>query len=185
MNLVSMLKKGLGLAAEMSRPIDLGAVANISRQDFDDLETIRFSTPVPCMEYLSLLIENAVLLRTNRSGRVYAGFERLSRMEPVVDRYLRLADVSERVYVFGVKDWSPPRHPHMKTVSLPPSLCSREWFVIANSSNYHVALIARDEDGFGHRRWKKSFSRHQDKPQSAVTILAEEAETNIDLSITG
>ena len=38
------------------------------------------------------MIENALLLR-NRSGRVYAGFEKLSYLQPVVDRYLR-ADVS-------------------------------------------------------------------------------------------
>ena len=30
-------------------------------------------------------------------------------MEPVVDRYMRISDVSERVYVFGEPDWCPPR----------------------------------------------------------------------------
>lgn len=187
MNLLSMKEKALGLSAEMSPPVDLGTVANISRQDFDDRETIKFRTQVPCMEYLSLLIENAVLLRTNRSGRVYAGFEKLSRMEPIVDRYLRMADVSERVYIFGVNDWSPPRHPHMRTIALPPSsVLAREWFVIAMSSSYNVALIANDEDGLDAPVLdKRVFGGFKTSHKALVTKLAEEAERIVDLSMAG
>jgi hypothetical protein len=94
-----------------------------------------------------LLIENAVLLRTNRTGRIYVGFEKLSRMEAIIDRYLRIADVSERVYVFGEDDWQPPRHPNMKLITVPSgSQLGRELFVIAESSTLRVALVALDED---------------------------------------
>src|SRR5215210_6055686 len=111
---------------------DLGSFPNISRRTLDEHETFMFSAPVPCLEYISLLIENALLLRTNRTGMVYAGFEKLSRMEPVIDRYLRIADVSERVYVFGEADWKPPRHPNMKLITFPGDFqLAREWFVIA------------------------------------------------------
>jgi hypothetical protein len=104
------------LASVREEVEDLGRVALVSRKDFDERQTFRFRAPVPCLEYFSLLIENAVLLRTHRGGRLYVGFERLSRMEPVVDRYMRIADLSERVYVFGEPDWpaatpEPARHP--------------------------------------------------------------------------
>src|SRR5215213_10138078 len=113
----SMFDEAVASAGEMVE--DLGTVTHVSRRDFDERATFRFRAQVPALEYLSLLIENAVLLRTHRGGRLYAGFERLSRMEPVVDRYMRIADVSERVYVFGEPDWEPPRHPNMRVVRLP------------------------------------------------------------------
>ena len=134
--------------ASVSGTEDLGSVSNISRRTFDERETFLFRSQVPCLEYVALLIENALLLRTNRAGIVYAGFEKLSRMEGVIDRYLRIADVSERVYVFGEPDWKPPRHPNMKTIALTgDSRLAREWFVIADSPTLRVALVAVDEDG--------------------------------------
>jgi DICT domain-containing protein len=135
------------LAVAGSSAEDLGAVSHISRRDFDDRATFKCHAKVPCLEYVSLLIENAVLLRTNRAGRVYAGFEKLSRIEPVADRYLRIADVSERVYVFGEPDWKLPRHPHIRVIPvLPGAKLSREWIVIADSTSLRVALVAQDTD---------------------------------------
>lgn len=133
---------------ESSQVEDLGPVHNISRRDYDERETFLFrAKAAPCLEYLSLLIENALLLRTNRMGRVYAGFEKLSRMEPIADRYLRIADVSEKVYVFGEADWMPPRHPNMRLLTLAPDgKLAREWFVIADSSTLRAALIATTDE---------------------------------------
>ncbi len=142
-----MFDQALAFAGEAVE--DLGTVAHVSRRDFDERATFRFRAQVPALEYLSLLIENAVLLRTHRGGRLYAGFEKLSRMEPVVDRYMRIADVSERVYVFGEPDWKPPRHPNMRVIKLEdaPRL-AREWFVVADSPALRVALVGFDEEGF-------------------------------------
>ena len=145
----SMYEQAQRYAAQSASVEDFGCVSNIVRAHFDDHETFRFSAQVPCLEYISLLIENALLLRTNRAGRVYAGFEKLSRMEPVAERYLRIADLSERVYVFGEADWQPPRHPNMRSVVISSgSPLNQEWFVIADSPSLRVALVARDEDGF-------------------------------------
>ncbi len=135
---------------EHSAPVeDFGCITNIARVRFDGHESFRFGAQVPCLEYVSLMIENALLLRTNRAGRVYASFEKLSRMRPVADRYLRIADLSERVYVFGEADWQPPRHPNLRAVAVSSdSPLKREWFVIADSPTLRVALIAKDRDGF-------------------------------------
>lgn len=127
---------------------DLDSVSYISRRDFDERETFTFKAQVPCLEYLSLLIESAVLLRSKRAGRVYVSFEKLSAIECVVDRYLRIGDLSERVYIFGEPDWTPPRHPNIKIYPLPKdSLLTSEWIVIVDSPGLRVALIARDDDG--------------------------------------
>jgi Sensory domain in DIguanylate Cyclases and Two-component system len=127
---------------------DFGSVTNLSRRTFDEHETFLFRSQVPCLEYISLLIENALLLRARRTGRIYAGFQRLSHMEPVIDRYLRIADISEHVYVFGEADWRPPRHPNLKIITLPAdSKLTREWFVIAESTTLYAALVGFDEEG--------------------------------------
>src|ERR1051325_11221720 len=129
----SMFEQAVAFAGETVE--DLGTVTHVSRRDFDERASFRFRTQVPALEYLSLLIENAVLLRTPRGGRLYAGFERLSRMETVVDRYMRIADISERVYVFGEPDWKPPRHPNMRVIRIDDtSRLAREWFVVAHSA---------------------------------------------------
>jgi DICT domain-containing protein len=60
--------------------------------------------------------------------------------------FLRISDLSERVYVFGEPDWKPPSHPNMRVVKLKPDAkLAREWMVIANSKNFHSALVAVDE----------------------------------------
>jgi hypothetical protein len=176
----------LALKFANSSPIeDLGSVPHVSRRDFDERETFVFRSQVPCLEYVSLLIENAVLLRTNRTGRVYVGFEKLSRMEPIIDRYLRISDLSERVYVFGEEDWKPPRHPNMKVIGVASgSKLGREWFVIAESSTLRVAFVALDEDGFDVPVLEaRHFRALKSSDPIIVTRLAEAAEGLIDSSL--
>jgi DICT domain-containing protein len=172
-------------AAKDSQLEDLGQLAIVSRKNFDERPTFRFRAQVPCLEYVSLLIENALLLRTNREGRVYAGFEKLSRMEYVADRFLRISDVSERVYVFGVPDWKPPRHPNLGIVRLKPDTdLAREWFVIAHSQKFNAALVAVDEDGFDTPILdERNFRSFKTTDPRIVAQLAAAAEDLIDQSV--
>ena len=127
---------------------NLGEIASLARRDFAERESFICHTTTASVEYGCLLIENAVLLRTNRAGRVYAGVERLSLLQPIIDRYMRIADVSEAVYLFGQDDWRPPRHPNIHVVTLNQDFrLAREWFVIAQSPSLNCALIAFDETG--------------------------------------
>ena len=167
---------------------DLGTVPHLSRRDFDERPTIRFRARVPCLEYISLLIENALLLRTHRAGRLYAGFQKLSRMEGVVDRYMRIADISERVYVFGEPDWCPPRHPNMRVIKLPAATrLAREWFVVADSPALRVALVGFDEEGFNARAVpeERTFSALKTHDPEVVRRLASAAESLFDDSLGG
>lgn len=164
---------------------DLGTVPHISRRDFDERPTFRFRARVPCLEYISLLIENALLLRTHRAGRLYAGFQKLSRMEGVVDRYMRIADISERVYVFGEPDWCPPRHPNMRVIKLPAGTrLAQEWFVIADSPTLRCALLGVDEDGFSTPVLEeRTFQALKTCDPKIVAPLAAHAEGLIDAAL--
>ena len=181
----SMFDQAWRLANTSSRLEDLGSVPHISRRTFDERETFLFRSQSPCLEYVSLLIENALLLRANRAGRIYAGFEKLSRMEPVIDRYLRIADLSEHVYVFGESDWKPPRHPNMKVVTFPGDFqLAREWFLIADSSTLQCALVAFDEDCFDAPVPEaRVFRVFKSSNPSIVASLATTAEGLIDSSL--
>lgn len=164
---------------------DLGRVAHICRRDFEERETFLFRAQMPSLEYLNLLIENALLLRANRTGRVYAGFEKLSRMEPVIDRYLRIADLSERVYIFGAPDWKPPRHPHLKLITLAEdAILARESFLITESSIFNAALVAVREDEAGEQTPEAgSFRVFKSSDPAIVKQLTEAAEGLIDNSL--
>jgi DICT domain-containing protein len=127
---------------------NLGQVASIPRKEFVEREAFICRTTTASVEYGCLMIENDLLLRTNRGGRVYAGFGKLSQLQPIISRYLRIADISEYVYVFGEDDWHPPRHPNIRVVPLKPEFqLAREWFVITSSSTLTTAFVAIDEAG--------------------------------------
>lgn len=127
---------------------NLGQVASIAREELEERESLLYRTTTASVEYACLLIENALLLRTNRGGRVYAGFEKFSRLQPIIDRYLRIADVSESVFLFGEDDWHPPRHPNVRLITLDDNFrLSKEWFLITESSTLQNAIIAFDEAG--------------------------------------
>jgi DICT domain-containing protein len=173
------------LKAAGARVEDLGTVPHLSRRDFDERTTFSFRARVPCLEYVSLLIENGLLLRTHRAGRLYAGFQQLSRMEGVVDRYMRIADISERVYVFGEPDWCPPRHPNMRVIKLPAGTrLAREWFVVADSPTLRCALVGVDEDGFTTPVLEeRTFRALKTCEPGLVSALADEAECLIDAAL--
>jgi DICT domain-containing protein len=127
---------------------NLGEIASLARRDFTGRESFMCHTTTASVEYGCLMIENAILLRTNRAGRVYAGVEKLSALQPIIDRYMRIADISECVYLFGQDDWRPPRHPNIRLVALKQDFkLAREWFVITHSSSLNCALLAFDETG--------------------------------------
>ena len=127
---------------------ELGEVGSLARRDFVERESFICHTTTASVEYGCLMIENAILLRTNRSGRVYAGVEKLSALQPIIDRYMRIADVSESVFLFGQDDWRPPRHPNIRLITLNPDFrLTREWFVITHSKSMSCALVAYDEVG--------------------------------------
>lgn len=124
---------------------ELGTTLSLTREQFFEKESFSFVAGIPGLEYVTLLIENALLLRTNRSGRIHAGFGKLTRMEPVIDRYLRIADLSNRLYVFGELDWRPPAHPNLKVIPIASdSPLSQESFLISCSGSFDIALVATE-----------------------------------------
>jgi DICT domain-containing protein len=170
--------------AQGSQTKNLGRLASISRREFEESETIVFSTTAPGLEYAGLLIEHALLLRTNRAGRVYANFGKLSSLRPIVDRYLRIADMSESVFVFGESDWKPPRHPNIRVVHLEHHFrIAHEWFLIVDSPTLKIALLARVDNESDPATGKRRLQAMKTSEPGIVTNLAEAVEGLIDWSL--
>ncbi|HEX2271934.1 MAG TPA: DICT sensory domain-containing protein [Pyrinomonadaceae bacterium] len=163
---------------------NLGEIASLSRRDFLERESFICHTTTASVEYACLMIENAVLLRTNRAGRVYAGMEKLSALQPIIDRYMRIADVSESVYLFGEDDWRPPRHPNIRLIGLNGDFrLAREWFVIAHSSSLSCAVVAFDESGVGTTPEQIRYWAFKTSNPNVVHSLAKSVEGVIDWTL--
>jgi len=160
---------------------NIGEIASLARRDFVERESFICHTTTASVEYASLMIENAVLLRTNRAGRVYAGVEKLSALQPIIDRYMRLADVSESVYLFGQDDWRPPRHPNIRLITLEEDFrLAREWFVIAHSQSLNCAVVAFDESGIDTAPEQIRYWALKTSNPALVSSLANSVEGVID-----
>ncbi|HUE81815.1 MAG TPA: DICT sensory domain-containing protein [Pyrinomonadaceae bacterium] len=164
---------------------NLGLISNLSRHQFVTTENLRFRASAPCLEYAALMIENELLLRTNRTGRIYAGFEKFSNLQPIIDRYLRIADISESVNLFGEPDWIAPRHPHIRYINLTSEFkLAREWFLIAESSTLQVALVAYSDERRGTQSpEKRLFNAIKTSHPTTVSRLALATDGVIDWSM--
>jgi len=170
--------------SEANKIENLGEIASLARRDFVERESFICHTTTASVEYGCLMIENAILLRTNRSGRVYAGVEKFSALQPIIDRYMRIADVSESVYLFGQDDWRPPRHPNIRLISLNQDFrLAREWFVITHSSSLSCALVAFDETGVETLPEQIRYWAMKTSNPNLVGGLANAAEGVIDWSL--
>jgi len=163
---------------------NIGEVASLARRDFIEHETFVCHTTTASVEYGCLMIENAIVLRTNRSGRVYAGVEKFSALQPIMDRYMRIADVSESVYLFGEDDWKPPRHPNIRLVALGKDFrLARELFVITHSKSLSCALVAFDETRSDNLSEQVRYWALKTSNASMVGALANAVEGMIDWSL--
>lgn len=159
-----------------------GQVANLMRRDFEGRESFACYMTSASVEYACLMIENALLLKANRGGRVYAGFEKLSSLRPIMECYLRIADLSEAVYLFGVDDWQPRRHPNIRLVSLAPDFClAHEFFLITESSSMKTAFVARNEETIA--KGQSVYEAFKSSDARIVTNLANAIEGVIDWAL--
>jgi hypothetical protein len=96
------------------------------------------------MSLVSYEIENASIV-DRASTRVFSGFQRLSKFLPQVERYRKLAEVAESVYVFGIDDIMPPAIPNVTYVPLRrEDQLSKEWFLVSYGRDYFSALATEE-----------------------------------------
>ena len=110
---------------------------------------IKYETKIPNLERMCFLMES-VALDKKREGTIYVGFQKLSRAEAIWDRFLKMADNVDKIYVFGEKDTTLKSHPNIEFVYLPTNhKLIREWFLVLDIKFGKNMMVAYDLDGFG------------------------------------
>ncbi len=98
----------------------------------------------PVMTHISYTIEDATRVNTARN-RIFAGFQRFSKVLPQIHRYQQIAAYAESVYIFGVPDVEPPAIEKVTYVPLlEADFLSKEWFVISAGPTFSSALCSNE-----------------------------------------
>ncbi|WNQ11309.1 DICT sensory domain-containing protein [Paenibacillus aurantius] len=121
----------------------------LSRAELDS-PSLKYETKVPQLEYMCLIMENMVITKKPKA-LIYAGFQKLSRcVEPVLERFMAMAESAEKVYIFGENDKDMPAHPNIEYIALPEGHpLIREWFLVIHAPTMKMMMTAYDLDGFG------------------------------------
>jgi hypothetical protein len=148
-------------AHEMSRgfslfdwTLDAAAAEDVPMRKLGGIDAVdprgagRFTAGVRAMLHWCRLNEQLVIERHAARARVLAGFERFSRVRPVIARYRRLASAVDGLVVFGYADESLALDVVAVDVGETHPL-AREWFLIIDAPDYTALLVARDLHGFG------------------------------------
>jgi DICT domain-containing protein len=123
------------------------------------------------MLMISYEIERSLL---KARARVFAGFQRMSRFLPMQERYRKLAEYSETVYVFGVMDVTPPRIANVRYIALNEGdQLAREWFLVVDSPQYYSALATEEVTALGLPDDQRKFVGVWSFDEELVTILQE------------
>jgi len=140
----------------------------------------RFTASVRGMLHWCRLNERLVAQHHANEARVYAGFERFSRVARSIRRYRDIGRVVQKLTVFGCPDVPLPLGAEKIAVSEDHPL-AREWFLIINAPEYKALIAARDLDGFGptgplaNRRFSGIALHHERLVQNACEHLDSEA----------
>ncbi|MCT4585850.1 MAG: hypothetical protein N4A54_13065 [Peptostreptococcaceae bacterium] len=113
------------------------------------IDTVKYETSVCNLEKMCYMME-CVILRRKFEGCIYAGFQKISRAKAVWDRFLKMADNVDKIYVYGVLDEKLESHPNIQIIPLTPMHpLTREWFLVFNTKFNKNMMVAYDQDGFG------------------------------------
>lgn len=129
------------------------------------------------MQAISYRIEDGIVSSGERAI-FYAAFQQFSRFAVQIKRYRTLAAYCERIYVFGVPDWTPPPIDNVVYVPLAPdSGLAKEWFLVYDAPGYFTSLVAHDMSGLQVPREDRIFRGSWTFQEPVVAELHQALET--------
>ncbi len=106
-----------------------------------------FLARTPDMRHWCRVNERFLLDQGLRDARVFAGFQRMSRVRGVLRRYQKICEMAGEVWIFAQEDWRPVL-PHARLVAIDDIDLCREWFLLIESKHHKALLAARELDGY-------------------------------------
>ena len=125
------------------------------------------------MNIISYEIENATLIDGART-RIFSSFQRMSRFIPQVERYKKLAQKAEMVYVFGIPDVQVPQIENVTYIPLTTEdQLAREWFIISYGRGYATMLSTEEQSRFTDKDTERVFRGLWTFQPTLTSIIAE------------
>lgn len=135
------------------------------------------------MNIVSYEIEN-VTLHGEARNRIFAGFQRMSRFLPQMERYRKMAAHAESVYVFGVPDVEVPAIENITYIPLASTdQLAREWFLVSLGGNYASALVTEEKTHIDDRDSDRLFRGIWSHDYDLVLILEEWLRNSINVDV--
>jgi DICT domain-containing protein len=141
----------------------------------------RFVASVTALHRWCRWNERLVTRERLSDARVYAGFQRLSRVRPVLERYRALSAVVSELVVFGEPDDALALS-GANVVTTKPGPLTHEWFLVVESRRYCAVLAGIDLDGFdariphAERRFSAVSTHHGGVARACADALARAVE---------
>ncbi len=141
-----------------------------------ELSATEFETRVEAMRVWCRSVEKLLVAKGFPDLRVHAGFERMSRIVPVLPRYRALARKAQSLVTYGLPDYD-PAVPGLQVVPLASGPLVNEWFLVAKATGFGAVIVADDLDGFGggirlgDRRFRGLVSHHPALVSTAMDAL--------------
>ncbi|TGB05174.1 DICT sensory domain-containing protein [Halobacillus salinus] len=166
-----------------------GEMQKLDNANLSQLQSgsIKFESKVPQLEYMCLMMENMVLMKKLK-GNVYAGFQKFSRSQNVIDRFQAMTEYSN-VHIFGEADAAVDQEDGIEYIPIPPdSELVREWFLVIDAPNFKSMMVAYDLDGFGvheieeGRNFRGAKSSNPKVVDQAVQLLKEHTKSPKELA---
>lgn len=171
----SLVRHLLLEAATLGAPVRaMGSTEVVTSEG--ELTTAEFETRVEAMRVWCRSVEKTLVDRRLPEMRIHAGFERLSRLRPVLPRYRALAARASSLHVYGLPDFD-PETTGMSVVPLVEGPLVQEWFVVVKAKGFGAVIAAEDLDGFGggdrlaERRFRGLVTHHPALVASAVSAM--------------
>lgn len=167
-NLFHDLIEEVRALTEFHNPIKL---LNELHMDMLDGE-YHFTTSIETLHMMSKIIENSLRLHKKRCS-LYSGFQELSRFEEHSERYTKLADYADQIFVVGVAD-SPIRkiadNVHILTKNA--DMIRDNWISIIKNENIHISLIAEEVPSQKHHeKYVGFYTNSKVLTEKAVELL--------------
>lgn len=125
------------------------------------------------MNIISYEIENATLIDGART-RIFSSFQRMSRFIPQVERYKKLAQKAEMVYVFGIPDVQVPQIENVTYIPLTTEdQLAREWFILSYGRDYATMLSTEEQSRFTDKDTERVFRGLWTFQPTLTSIIAE------------
>jgi hypothetical protein len=133
--------------------------------------SFRYIFSVDGMIKISRLIEDTVI-KTPGVADMHVSFQYFSRIAAQEKQYMRVAEATNNLWLYGIPDAPLPKFPRSQGISTGGTPLEEYWFVVAYGPGIYATLLAKEimpEDG--QRLYEGFFTFETQTAYQIITVL--------------